>query len=105
MFCKSNKAMIDAFDRLFTESKGLSLASIYFSALSNIHSADTSGLFYETKYLDESKAIVRISGNVLIKPSNNNPYLIPYNKLSRTKRDWFRLQKEFGKWKICDDTF
>ncbi|MEH2154560.1 hypothetical protein [Nostoc sp.] len=106
-FCSSNQVTIKAFDRLITDGKGQSLVDAYFKIASQIYSTDMSGLYYETKYYDENKgrAIVRISGNVLLKSANNKTLLVPYNRLNQLKRDYFKLIREGSDWKICDNIF
>ncbi|MEH2465217.1 hypothetical protein [Nostoc sp.] len=106
-FCSSNQLTIKTFDRFLSGGEGQSLLDTYFKIASQIHSTDMSGLYYETKYYDENKgrAIVRISGNVLIKSANGKTLLIPYNRLNQLKHDYFRLIREGSDWKICDDIF
>lgn len=106
-FCSANRATIKAFDSFIGRGQGQNLLAAYFQLASQIYSTDMSGLYYETKYYDGNKgrAIVRISGSVLIKSNNGKTLLVPYNRLNRLKRDYFRLIREGSNWKICDDIF
>jgi hypothetical protein len=106
-FCSSNRTLIDSFERYIGGGNGGSLLNTYFKLASTMNSADLSDLYYETKYYDESpgRAIVRISGNASFKDARGRTLVIPYNQLNRLKNDYFRLIREGGDWKICDDIF
>ena len=61
-----------------------------------------SNLYFDSKYYDPEleRAVVAIR-NVLLESSNGQTAAIPYRQFSAFGRDWLRLIKENGEWKLC----
>lgn len=79
------------------------LLDAYISIATNLYSLNMSNLYFDTKYYDPEleRAVVAITGNVLLKSSNGQTAAIPYRQFSAFGRDWLRLIKENGEWKLC----
>lgn len=79
------------------------LLNAYLQITSSMYSVDVSQLYYETKYLDESqgRAVVAITGNVIIRSSDGRSASMPYRQFSAFGQDWLRLIYEGGEWKLC----
>lgn len=97
--CRGDRAIIDAADSL-SGGRASGILADYFSLASLTNSANMSNLYYETKYFDGNRAIVRVSGNVSFRNANGQTSLIPYGKLGGNG-GIFRLVREGGVWKTC----
>ncbi|MBD2432151.1 MULTISPECIES: hypothetical protein [Fischerella] len=86
--------------RLDPDGQNMALLNAYLRISSSIYSIDMSQLYYQTKYYDAKlgRAVVAITGNVIVKSPNGQNALFPYRRFGR---DWLRLIKENNEWKLC----
>lgn len=103
-YCSAEKLAAEEFNR-YADPNGRkgTLFDAYVSVATSLYSFDMSNLYYETKYYDPEleRAVVAITGNVLLESSNGQTAAIPYRQFSAFGRDWLRLIKENGEWKLC----
>jgi len=83
--------------------QNMALLESYLKISSSIYSVDMSQLYYETKYYDArlGRAVVAITGNVIVKSSDGQSLVVPYRTFSAFGRDWLRLINENNEWKLC----
>lgn len=103
-YCSEEKIGAGALGRVVDpEGQQNSLLRAYLQIASSLYSLDMSKLYYETKFFDPRKgqAVVLILGNVLLKSSDGRIAAIPYRQYSTLKREWLKMIKEDGRWKLC----
>lgn len=103
-YCSIEKAAAQKLNRrLDPDDQNMSLLIAYLRISSSIYSTDMSQLYYETKYYDaqSGRAVVAITGNVIVKSSNGRALVVPYKRFSAFGRDWLRLINENNEWKLC----
>ena len=88
------------------EEQGRNLMDAYLQIAYTLYSVDMSMLQYETVYTDdegEGRAVVTVVGPVAVESSDGRSVLIPYRNFSALGRDWLRLIRENGEWKLCQN--
>lgn len=101
-YCSVEKAVVAQIDPNSRSTRAVS-AYLKVASMLKSYSLDTSGLYYETKYYDpkQGRAVVAITGNVLLRTSNDQALVVPYRKFAIFGRDWMRLSKENNQWVLC----
>ncbi|OKH25044.1 hypothetical protein NIES1031_14440 [Chroogloeocystis siderophila 5.2 s.c.1] len=101
-YCSVERVLLEQGDPRGRSTRAIS-AYLQMASLLRSYSLDTSRLYYETKYYDpkQGRAIVAITGNVLLRTSNNQALVMPYRRFNTFGRDWLRLIKENNQWKLC----
>lgn len=106
-YCSAEKIAAQELNRYADpEGQKKTLLDFYMSIATSIYSLNMSNLYYETKYYDPEleRAVVAITGNVILESSNGQS-AIPYRQFSTFGRDWLRLIKENGEWKLCHNYY
>lgn len=87
------------------EDEKKSLLDAYLQIASRLYSIDMSKLYYETKFFDPRKgqAVVAIFGNVFLRSADDRIAGVPYRQFNSLNRQWLRLIKENGHWKLCNN--
>lgn len=83
-----------------------SFLDAYLQTAYALYSIDMSMLQYETVYTDdegEGRAVVTVVGPVGVESPDGRGILIPYRNFSALRREWLRLIKENGEWKLCQN--
>ncbi|NEP58541.1 MAG: hypothetical protein F6K31_16245 [Symploca sp. SIO2G7] len=105
-YCLEEKVKARALGRVIDpENELMSLLEAYIQVASSFYSLDMSKLYYETKFFEPRKgqAVVLILGNVLLRSPDGRVAAIPYRQYGTLKREWLRLIKENGRWKLCNN--
>lgn len=105
-YCSSDKQLADSLYNI-TDRNGRkrSLFDTYLKIGLAINSVDMSNLNFETKYYDEKKerAVVAFYGFIKLQAADGQTIFKKYGYSSRYRKDWFRLIKEGGEWKLCNN--
>lgn len=106
LYCQQDLITMEILNVLIEEGTGFEDIEEAFGTFAGVDRAlttpDFSHLFYQTVLLEEDeRAIVRISGNVLLTNSKGERELVPYLNFTPMDTDGWRLIWEDSQWKLC----
>lgn len=106
-FCAAERASAQIAERTAdSEGQNRALLNAYLQIAYTMYSVDMSRLQYETVYTDavgEGRAVVTVVGPVAVESSDGRGVLVPYRNFSALGREWLRLIRENGEWKLCQN--